>query len=279
MPGDRGCDITIEDDFDLGKIASSGQCFRSREFPDGTFRFIAGERVLYISSYGKDRRYHVSCSTDEWENLWLDYFDLSRNYRSIRASIKTQNEFDREAVRYGSGIRILRQEPWEMLVSFIISQRKSIPAIKTAIEKLAERAGNPIQTDCEVIYTFPSPGQILSLSEEDLAACGLGYRSGYVRDAAERVASGKTDLVSLASCDNQELFNELLKIRGVGKKVANCICLFGYGRLSMVPEDVWILRAIEEDFHGSNPFPAYGKEAGLVQQYIFYYKKCRLHTA
>lgn len=273
MLNNRGCDIIIEDDFDLGKISSSGQCFRSREFPDGRFRFIAGERVLYISSLKESRHYHVSCSADEWENFWMDYFDLSRDYKSIRDSIKTQNEFDREAVRYGSGIRILRQEPWEMLVSFIISQRKSIPAIKTVIEKLAKTAGKPIQTDCEVIYTFPSPKQLLSLSEEELAACGLGYRSGYVRDAAERVASGETDLADIAVYDDKGLFDELVKVRGVGKKVANCICLFGYGRLSMVPEDVWILRAIDEDFNGCNPFPAYGKEAGLVQQYIFYYKK------
>ena len=160
-----------------------------------------------------------------------------------------------------------------MLITFIISQRKSIPAIRTAVEHLAQCCGEPLSAEGDEVCLFPTPAQLCSLSEDQLAACGLGYRTRYIRNAACQAASGALDLRALASLPDDVLFSRLLALDGVGKKVANCVCLFGYGRTAMAPIDVWIQRLIDEEFGGHDPFPAYGQQAGIVQQYLFYYKR------
>lgn len=271
--------ITIEDDFDLSKIAASGQCFRVRQFDDGMYRFITREHVLYIKkvdvdSIGKfDRsvRYEVSCSPEEWERIWHPYFDLDRDYAAIRKRSGDKNSFIDSAMDFGRGIRVLNQDPWEMLVTFIISQRKNMPAISKSVNLIAERFGSPVETQFEMIYAFPTPEQLTQASDEDLRACSLGYRAPYVADAARCVLSGELDLNAIASFSDEDLFEELQKVHGVGKKVANCICLFAYGRTSLVPVDVWIARAIEDECAGEDPFDAFGKDAGIIQQYVFYY--------
>jgi N-glycosylase/DNA lyase len=263
--------IEIHDDFDLQKIASCGQCFRARRGPDGAFRFITGERVLYLRAL-PDGLYEASCGAEEWQTVWSPYFDLSRDYRALRAQAAGQNAFVQDAMRCGCGLRVLRQDPWEMLVTFIISQRKNIPAISGAVELLSRRFGAPISTPRETVFAFPTP-EALCAAGDALDACGLGYRAAYVRDAAEKAASGALDLAAAARLSDEALYEALLSVHGVGCKVANCVCLFGYGRTARAPVDIWIARAIDERFGGENPFPAYGDSAGIVQQYIFYYQK------
>lgn len=172
-----------------------------------------------------------------------------------------------QAEQAGRGLRILRQDPWEMLITFIISQRKNIPAIRQAVEKLAVLYGHPVK---EMLFTFPTPEELGSASEADLRAAGLGYRAPYVKDAADKVLSGELDLEALGKLDDEALFEKLMTVKGVGKKVANCICLFGFGRTSRAPVDVWIERAISL-CGGVDPFPAFGEYAGIMQQYAFYY--------
>lgn len=313
--------IKVNDDFDPKKIQVSGQCFRVKEVEDGLFRFITGEHVVYIrkidgdaleksgkgrSKAGKQSEsenssfLEVSCSQEEWDSVWHEYFDLDRNYGAICKKEYGKNDFVDKTIDFGRGLRILKQDKWEMLVTFIISQRKSIPAIASAVEKICEKFGERIETealmegcgsqsgrglqeDCssqagqgivrEVIYSFPRPEKMLSATPEDLAACGLGYRAPYVRDAVEKVCSGELDLEALACASDDELFDSLLSVHGVGKKVANCVCLFAYMRTSRVPVDVWISRAIEEEFGGEDLFPMYGENGGIIQQYVFYYEK------
>ena len=161
-----------------------------------------------------------------------------------------------------------------MLVSFIISQRKSIPAIRRAVELLSERFGERLGSDSEgPVYTFPTAEALCCAGEQALQECGLGYRTRYVLHAAQQVAEGTLDLKKLASLPDEALFARLMELDGVGKKVANCVCLFGYGRVGRVPVDVWIERLIRDEFAGQDPFPQFGLEAGIVQQYLFFYKR------
>lgn len=266
--------IEIQDDFDLEKIASCGQCFRAKSLENGLFRFVSGEHVIYIKDMG-NHQFSVSCTDDEWKEIWTRYFDLDRSYESLYYEEREKHEFVRKAMDCGRGIRILRQDPWEMLLTFIISQRKSIPAISKSVEALAEKYGHPIETDYEILHSFPTPDEMAHASIEELQECGLGYRVPYIYDAVQKVASGSLDLAAIADFNDADLFQELLTVQGVGKKVANCICLFGYGRIARVPVDVWIARAVDEDCCGEDPFPLFESNAGIIQQYVFYYMKTR----
>lgn len=266
--------IEIQDDFDLEKTASCGQCFRAKSLENGLFRFVSGEHVIYIKDMG-NHQFSISCTDDEWKEIWTHYFDLDRSYESLYYEERKKHDFVRKAMDCGRGIRILRQDPWEMLVTFIISQRKSIPAISKSVEALAEKYGHPIETDYEILHSFPTPDEMAHASIEELQECGLGYRVPYIYDAVQKVASGSLDLTAIADFNDADLFQELLTVQGVGKKVANCICLFGYGRIARVPVDVWIARAVDEDCCGEDPFPLFESNAGIIQQYVFYYMKTR----
>ncbi|MBO4903919.1 MAG: DNA glycosylase [Lachnospiraceae bacterium] len=263
--------ITIADDFDLCKIAYSGQCFRVKELDKDTFRFVTKENTVEITdeSYKGGRKkpddetiLSVSCAKKEWD-IWHDYFDLDTNYAGIRKSIPREDDFLRRAAESGAGIRILKQDLFEMLISFIISQRKSIPAIKTSIERLVSLYGQD--------GFFPTPEALKDATSEELASCGLGYRVPYIMSAVRRVYEHEVDLDALGALSDEELVNELKSFAGVGDKVANCVALFGYHRCGLAPIDTWIARVIKEQYCGTNPFPRYGNVAGIMQQYMFYY--------
>ena len=263
-------EITIIDDFDLNRIAQSGQCFRTRKFPDGTFRFVTGSHILYIKETAP-QQYKVSCDKTEWQSIWWKYFDFGRDYHSIRNSIPSTDNYMKLAATEGNGIRILRQDSWEMLITFIISQRKSIPAIKNSIELLCSTYGTFVHTARETLWLFPSVEQLYQASYSDLQNCKLGYRIGYIKDAAAAIYERKIDLSIIGHYDDIALFTELKSIKGVGDKVASCICLFSYGRTAMSPVDTWISKIINNKYNGVNPFPSYGDAAGIMQQYAFFY--------
>lgn len=260
--------VQIKDDFNLQKIADSGQCFRCKAFGD-TYRFITGGNIVYISPEAEDS-YHVSCTATDWERVWIPYFDLGRNYGDIRKSAPPDS-FMAKAMESGTGIRILRQDPWETLISFIISQRKNIPAIKKSIEALSDAFGETAHTEYEDIPLFPTTDSLRRAALPALSACSLGYRAPYVQDAAEKLAGSAGLLEAWADLDDETLFAMLKTIKGVGDKVANCVMLFAYGRVSRAPVDTWIARLIDEEYGGANPFPQYGDNAGIMQQYAFYY--------
>lgn len=262
-------EIRIKDDFDIKKIVDSGQCFRPKEISTGIYRFIVGENILHIS--GGEGVFNVDCTAQEWENVWKNYFDLATNYAEIRRDIKNfaiGKPYEKkliDAAEFGKGIRILRQEPFETLISFIISQRKSIPSIRTSVERICERFGRRVGE----IYLFPRVEDFT----DDLTGLGLAYRKNYIRDALEKVKIGMTDLKELETFTDSELIEELKLINGVGDKIANCVALFAYHRVNRAPVDVWIKRAIDEDFGGENIFLNFGKNAGILQQYVFYHKR------
>ena len=277
--------ITITDDFDLKKIADSGQCFRFNEVTGtGTGGDVASCRRYSVSALNRhvfvkelgQNRYDLDCSEDEFESFWKRYFDLDLSYSEIRGRIDQKKDpYLFSASQYGKGIRILRQDPWEMLISFIISQRKNIPAIKASIEKLCALAGDVICEDevCGKIYSFPTPEKLAALSMEQLSGCSLGYRDKYVHQAALDVASGAVDLEAWRELDDDGLMEKLLKLFGVGVKVANCEILFGYHRLDAFPKDVWINRVLDTRYPDGFLFDDYAPYNGVMQQYLFFYSR------
>ena len=207
--------------------------------------------------------------------------DLGESYEVIRRRInREKDEFLYRAAEYEKGIRILNQDPWEMLITFIISQNKNIPAIRRSVEKLAEMCGMEITNGAgEKYFAFPTPGALAELREEQLKECGLGYRCRYVKEAAEAVADGRLDLTSLKESDEETAMLALTGLTGVGKKVASCVSLFGLHHLDSFPIDVWVKRILEEQYPKGYPFEEYSPYNGVYQQYMFdYYRNSRLFS-
>ncbi len=268
--------------FDPIAIAQSGQCFRMRVLSSGRVELIHRDKFLIIDSLGEER-FAFHCTENEFRAHWQDYFDLSTDYGAFISSVDRDDAYLANAAQSGSGLRILRQDPWEVLVSFILSQRKSIPAIRDGIEKLCRRFGTPLPISLREEFAFPTPESLAAASLHDLAACSLGYRAPYVQSAAQSVASGETDLNILSDLSDEALMQKLLALHGVGIKVASCVMLFGYHRMDLAPVDVWIQRVIDQEYGGVSPFARYKGFAGVIQQYMFYdqitRKKSRRLTA
>jgi N-glycosylase/DNA lyase len=209
--------------------------------------------------------------------------DLDENYAKIRGLVPKKDKFLSGAASIGTGIRILNQEPYEMLISYLISQRRSIPSIQTCIEKLCSIAGEemvdtvlvrkPDGTMVEeeqVCYAFPTAKAMYEMSDEEYSSCGFGYREKYIRTAARLVAFGELDLEAMRKLSDEELYDSLISLYGVGPKVANCIMLFAYHRLDIFPRDVWINRVVDTYYGGDYDLTRYAPYNGVMQQYMFY---------
>ena len=185
--------VKIEDDFDFEKITDSGQVFRARELSPGVFRFITLDHVIDMEKIDEEE-YKISCSSAEWDIIWSKYFDIQTNYTEIRKQIlefgenKPCGEYLKKAIEYSKGIRILRQDPFETLISFIISQRKNIPSIKKIVEELCDTyGGEVVGADGSTVKTFPKVDDLCKRSAFELSRFSLGYRSAYIHDALQRV--------------------------------------------------------------------------------------------
>lgn len=255
-------------DLDLKKIAESGQCFRMNEEGEGKYKLVAFGRLLRLEQKGPGEVV-FNCPEAEFESIWRDYFDLNADYAAYRASVDPDDIFLTEAAEEGKGIRILRQDPWETLITFIISQRKNIPAIKACVEALCRRFGKPL--DEEGVFAFPEPEDLACADETCLKDCSLGYRVPYVSKAARMVCDGAIDLNALNTLDDGPLLETLMTVPGVGPKVGNCVSLFAYHRIAAFPIDVWIGRMLEQHYGGVFPLERYEGYAGIMQQYIFYH--------
>lgn len=255
-------------DFDPVKIFESGQCFRWNPAPDGSYVGVAQGLAASVRSEGG--AVFISGSEDDLKNVWYDYFDLGRDYSEIRARVSI-DPYTTKAAEYGKGIRILAQSRWEALCSFIISQCNNIPRIKKIIEALSRLCGDEIEFRGEKYYTFPSAEKLAAMEPEELEPIRSGYRAPYIIGAARSVASGETDLEALSGLDCASAVRELRKLEGVGEKVANCAVLYGLRIPTAFPVDVWIKRAVEENYPPGFDPSVFGDAAGLAQQYIYYY--------
>ena len=247
----------------------SGQCFRFRKNADGSYTFIAFSRVCHIRE--ADGRVYIS---DEDAALWRRYFDLDRDYNTIFETFP-QDAFTREALRYGAGLRVLRQEPWEALCAFILSQCNNIPRIMRIMDTLCTLFGKPILSEGETFYAFPTSETLAALTPEALAPLRAGYRAKYLLGAARAVACGALDFKALEKMDTASARTAVMALDGIGQKVADCFLLFGLGRGDAFPIDTWMKKA-SAFYPGGFDAAAVGSNAGIAQQYIFYYARAVL---
>ena len=259
-----------DDDFDLVKIFTCGQCFRWNEEEDGAFTGVAMGKAARIAKMPEG--IEISGTREDFESVWLDYFDLRRDYRSLREKICV-DDYLRSASDFGAGIRILNQDRWETLCSFIISQCNNIPRIKKIVETMCRLFGEPVDFMGETKWSFPSAERVAALSEEELAPLRSGYRAAYIIAAAKAVASGEIDLDGLAAGDIGAARKTLKSLPGIGDKVADCVLLFSLRMPGAFPIDVWMKKAIAEHYPNGFDPAVFGNNAGLAQQYMFYYQR------
>lgn len=277
--------------FDVDKIFDCGQCFRFDKVTDtkhdSEYAGCAHGRYISVAKDG-DSIIIYNSNLDDYEKIWKHYLALDRDYSEINSSILSLSDntslFD--AVKRSSGIRILKQDPWEAICSFIISQNNNIPRIKKLIAALSLACGE--KSDISAMeghiadahrenegnfYAFPSPEAVSSLGIDGLAALKTGFRAKYIYDAAEKMISGEIDLEFLESSNTSDCIEHLCRVKGIGVKVASCALLFGFEKLDAFPIDVWIKKVIakyfDEDF---DPY-SLGEYAGVAQQYLFYYER------
>lgn len=253
--------------FDLKNTFDCGQCFRWEENPDNSWTGIAfGRRITLRETI--DGIVIENVTEKEMTEIWSDYFDLDSDYDLIRSDLRSTYPALSCAIDSIDGIRILSQDPWEALCSFIISQNNNIPRIKGIITRLCENFGE----ECGGFTSFPGPERLAPLEAEDLAPLRAGFRAKYIIDAARKVAGGDVDLPSLRERPIEECRAELTKIKGVGAKVAECTLLYGLHRLEAFPIDVWMKKAMSTLFSDVSP-EHLGSYAGVAQQYIFHYSR------
>lgn len=261
----QGVFLPLSRFFDPAQTLDCGQAFRWEIHPDGSFSGVAGKKICHISQLDGGILFG-GVTMEDFYGFWEDYFDLKRDYAVLQDCMSADPVLAR-AIRYAPGLRLLRQEPWEALCSFIISQNNNIPRIKGIIRRMCEAFGEPLGEDT---YAFPGPDRLARLSIEDLAPLRAGFRARYLIDAACKVAQGQVCLEALRSMPLEEARAKLMEITGVGVKVADCTLLYGCGRMECFPADVWIKRAMAALFPDGLPSCA-AQWPGIAQQYLFHY--------
>ena len=277
--------ITVtNDNFDLDQICESGQCFRMSRFDEGTYRVISDDKILYLSQERNEIRFF--CPEEEYEGYWKHYFDLETDYGRFIKAIDPADNYMVEAAASCSGMRILNQNLWEMIVTFLISQQNNIKRITKCVENICAAYGEkivvepnrelkealPLVPEKIEYHAFPKPEAMCDLEDDALMACNLGYRSKYVVRAAKTVVSGEYVLDDLWDLDYDESMAKLKELCGVGDKVANCICLFALHHIDAFPIDTHIKQILAAHYPGGFPFSRYQGFCGVMQQYMFYHK-------
>lgn len=267
-------------DFDPVHIFDCGQCFRWIKEEDGSYTGVAMGKVINVKKEN-DEIILDNTNKEDFENIWYDYFDLGRDYSKIKEELAKHDENLEKAVDFGWGIRILQQDSWEMLISFIISSNNRIPMIQRAINNISERYGTEIgEYRGKKYYAFPTPKQLSKASIEELRDCKTGFRDKYIYHTTQAVIEGNLDMKDFIEMESDLCHKELMKFKGVGAKVADCIGLFGMRKYNSFPVDVWVKRVMQE-FYGAEDMSLpkmrkygmelFGEDAGFAQQYLFYY--------
>lgn len=258
--------------FSLSEIVESGQCFRWERTGPDRYRGVAHGRVLTVSQKGADTLVLHDTGEEEFHRLWRGYFDLGRDYGEVKGLLSSDPVMAR-AIGFSPGMRVLRQDPWETLCSFILSANNNIARIKGIVGRLCALLGDPLEDGPGGgPYTFPPPERLAGLTSDALAPLRCGYRARYLLDAARMVASGELALEPLGAIPVEEARARLRRVSGVGPKVAECVLLYGFARAECVPVDVWIGRALSRYYPGGMP-PEIAPVAGLAQQYLFHYMR------
>ena len=281
-------------DFNIKQILECGQCFRWEKITDTNYIIVAYRRVIEVIQEG-NTVIILNTNMKDFDEIWKDYFDLNVNYEEVKEEL-SKDELLKKSVEFGYGIRILNQDPFEMLISFIISARNSIPSIMKTIKKISERWGDKIEYKGNIYYAFPTPEQLKESTLEEIKETGASFRSKYIIDTISKVNAAieakksgtldeelkQFDLEYIKSLPVDECHKALQNFMGVGAKVADCIMLFSMSKHSAFPVDVWIKRAMIHFYLAPdvslNKIRVFGREkfgelAGLAQQYLFYYAR------
>ncbi len=244
-----------------------GQAFRWEKNEDGSFTGTVKGRVLNIEQ-NEEQIIFRNTTKEEFENIWYDYFDLERDYAGICKNFESDSYLERAKNEY-YGIRVLNQEPWEALCSFIISQNNNIPRISGIIKRLCENFGDKIDGEN---YSFPSYERLKDVSVEELGILRAGFRAKYIADAVQKLNSEEISLEKIKKMPIEQARQELMKIKGVGAKVAECTLLYGFGRKEAFPVDVWVKRIMSELYPDGLPECTKDVE-GIAQQYLFHWRR------
>jgi len=284
--------LTNTNSFNPKHIFECGQCFRWNEQPDGSYTGVFGNNVLNVKQENNQIIFSGICDGNI-EEICKDYFDLDTNYAHIKDELSKIDDNLKQGIQYGDGIRILKQDLWETIISFIISANNNIPRIKKIIERISEKYGNKLELDGETFYSFPTVEQLSKATVDELRGLGLGFRDKRVYETTRLILNKEIDLEYLKSIQDSNLLREELnKLPGVGDKVADCIMLFSMKRFDVFPIDVWV-RRVMNDLYIKNEDETkvnkkeirnlaedkYGKLAGIAQQYLFYWKREEDKTA
>lgn len=273
-------------DFEPCHIFECGQCFRWNLQTDGSYTGVFKGNVLNVKKENNKIIFKGICN-DNIIKVVNDYFDFETDYNKIKKNLSKVDEYLKESIQFGSGIRILNQDLWETIISFIVSANNNIPRIKGIIERISKKYGNKIVWNNEEYYAFPTPEQLSKASVKDLRELGLGFRDVRVYETTRKILNNEITLQELIDEKDTNILREkLLTLPGVGPKVADCIMLFGLKRFEVFPIDVWVRRVMNDLYIKNEDETKVNKKeieklaqekykdlAGLAQQYLFYWKR------
>lgn len=267
-------------DFNPVHVFECGQCFRWLKQKDNSYTGVAKGKVINVNMH-KDKLIILNTNLEDFVDIWFDYFDLGRDYSEIMDKLSS-DKIMKEAIKFGYGIRVLKQDIWETLISFIISANNRIPMIMKVVASLSEKYGDEIIFDKNKYYTFPTLERLANCTVDELSTCKMGFRSKYIMKTSIALKNGEVRIDNLNSINTFDARNELTKLPGVGNKVADCTLLYSGTKSDVFPTDVWVKRVMEElyfkraaslveiqEFAHTN----FGDIAGIAQQYLFYYAK------
>lgn len=270
-------------DFVPEHIFENGQAFRWEKEDDNSFTVVASGKICNVSK-SEGKIILTGADENEYENFWKHYFNMERDYSRLKKDFSKIDINLKRATEFGDGLRVLKQDPFEMLITFIISANNQIPRIKKSVNLIGEMLGDEIgEYKGKTYYSFPTAEKLANITKEQLESLRVGYRDQYILKTATDIANGKIDLDSVYNMDTIKAQKYLCQLMGVGPKVADCIMLFGYGKTDAFPVDTWVKKVMNEfyfDEEMTNPqkirlkgLEIFGKDAGLAQQYLFYYAR------
>ena len=258
--------VKLDDKFSLSDTLLCGQCFRWEKLSDEMFAGVVASKYVEVSYDGELLTFY-NVSEKFFKGCLVEYFDLNTSYSDIQKDLLGRHDVLDQAIKYAPGIRILKQDSFEAMISFIISQNNNIKRISSIVKRLCENFGT--RSD-DGAYAFPTVDQLVSLREKDFDVLKCGFRVPYIMDAVRKVYMGELDLDEVKNLSLADARNVLMTVHGIGPKVAECVLLYGMHRLDAFPMDVWMKKAMSEFFQGLSP-KDFGPYAGVAQQYIFHY--------
>lgn len=280
--------IKNQESFNLKHIFECGQCFRWKEQDDGSYIGIIKDAVIQVKKENENIIFTGICNSNKkFEDIIKYYFDLETNYTEYKEKLSKIDSYLKESIEFGEGIRIVRQDLWECIISYIISANNNIPRIKKIIDNLSLKYGQKVEFKGKDYYLFPTPEELSKASVEDLRKMGLGFRDKRIYNTTKSIVNLEFDLEEFENINNtEEMREKLLQLDGVGPKVADCILLFSQKRLDVFPIDVWVRRVMNdlyihnenEEKVNKNELLKLAKEKfldlpGIAQQYLFYWKR------